>query len=91
MAARASAFDLSANSRSRGFGSMCSLGSHEESSSLARENLGCRERVVKASAHESVKDGDCREFSAGLLIPLDADLLWLLLLLLVVVIGGLRD
>lgn len=69
---------------------MCSLGSQEERSSLARENLGCRESVVNASAQESVKDGDCREFSVGLLIPLDDDLLWLLLLL-VVVIGGLRD
>lgn len=62
----ARALDFSASSRSRGFGSMCSLGSQEESSSLARENLGCRESVVKASAQESVKDGESLEPNVGL-------------------------
>ena len=46
---------------------MWSLGSQAEISSLAREKLGCRERVVKASAHERVKEGvlERRELAVG--------------------------
>lgn len=57
-----------AGATSLGFGSVCSLGSQVEISSLAREKLGCRERVVKASAQESVKDGvaDEREVAGPL-------------------------
>lgn len=62
----ARALDFSVNSRSRGLGSMCSFGSQEESSSLARENFGCRERVVKASAQERVRDGEALGFNGGL-------------------------
>lgn len=42
---------------SRGLGRVCSLGSQVASSSLAREKLGCRDKVVKVSAHVRVKAG----------------------------------
>lgn len=41
---------LSASASSCGFGSVCSLGSQVEISSLAREKFGWRDSVVKASA-----------------------------------------
>lgn len=43
--------------RSRGFGRVCSLGSQDASSSVAREKLGCRDKVVKVSAHDRVNVG----------------------------------
>ena len=59
--------DSSTGRRSRGLGSVWSFGSQVEISSLAREKFGCRERVVKVSAHERVRESaSVDEMVAGL-------------------------
>lgn len=56
---------LSGGARSRGLGRVWSLGSQEESSSLARLKFGWRERVVKASAQERVNSSGEAGLDAG--------------------------
>lgn len=58
--------DCSTGRKSRGLGNVWSFGSQVEISSLAREKFGWRERVVKVSAHERVRESALDEVVAGL-------------------------